>query len=89
MSDENKHQGLPWWRYGHVWLVISGPLVVVIAGFVTLAIALAIPDPIVSDEDYRQSTELRQQNQPSGLTPAMQARNHAATGVSPAKTVQP
>lgn len=87
--DKDKNANLPWWRYGHVWLVISGPLLVVIAGFVTLAIALAIPDPIVTDDDYRQSAELHPQNATSGLTPAMLARNHAATGVVPAKVSQP
>lgn len=86
--EKDHNPSLPWWRYGHVWLVISGPLLVVIAGFVTLAIALAIPDPIVSEDDYRQSAELHHQNTTSGLTPAMQARNHAATGVVPAKAFQ-
>ena len=31
---------LPWWRVGMVWLVIGGPAIVVVAGFVTLAIAI-------------------------------------------------
>jgi hypothetical protein len=89
MMEMKKVDGLPWWRYGYVWLVISGPLVVVIAGFVTLAIALAIPDPVVSEAQYRQSVELRSQSSTNGLAPAMQARNHAATGVPPAKAVPP
>jgi uncharacterized protein len=37
-TDQN-----PWWKYGYVWLIISGPLVVVIAGFITLYLALSIP----------------------------------------------
>jgi uncharacterized protein len=53
----------PWWRHGMVWLVISGTTAVVIAGFATLFIALAYPDPVL---------------QTTG-TPAVQARNHAAT----------
>lgn len=28
-----------WWRFGMVWLVISGPALVVVAGFATMAIA--------------------------------------------------
>jgi hypothetical protein len=31
---------LPWWRVPMVWLTISGPAVVVIAGFITLALAI-------------------------------------------------
>jgi uncharacterized protein len=53
----------PWWRHGMVWLVIGGPLTVVIAGFATLSIAIAHPDPVL---------------QTNGATPAVQARNHAA-----------
>lgn len=54
----------PWWRHGMVWLVISGPAAVVVAGFATLAIAIAYPDPVLSTVT---------------ATPAVQARNHAAT----------
>ncbi len=61
--------GAPWWRFGLVWMVWGGPAVVVVASFITLALALMIPDPVVSQE-------------PGGAarTAAHQARNHAATG---------
>ena len=61
--------GAPWWRFGLVWMVWGGPAVVVVASFITLAFALMIPDPVVSQE-------------PTGAnrTAAHQARNHAATG---------
>ena len=29
----------PWWRFGMVWFVFSGPALVVVAGFATMAIA--------------------------------------------------
>jgi uncharacterized protein len=54
----------PWWRHGMVWLVISGPAAVVVAGFATLAIAIAFPDPVLST---------------ASATPAVQARNHSAS----------
>lgn len=60
---------LPWWRVGMVWLVIGGPLVVVVASFVTLALALRHPDPVLAPSPAAAAAE----------TPAMQARNHAAT----------
>jgi uncharacterized protein len=54
----------PWWRHGMVWLVISGPAAVIVAGFATLFIAIAHPDPVLPTNQ---------------ATPAVQARNHAAT----------
>lgn len=68
----------PWWRVRMVWLVIGGPLVVVIASFVTLGLAIKHPDPVL------QSTAADETNSSAPVdaahTPAMQARNHAATG---------
>jgi hypothetical protein len=50
-------------------MVIGGPLVVVVASFATLAIALRYPDPVISAPPTASASEL----------PAVQARNHAAT----------
>ena len=47
MTD-SKRSG-PWWRYPHMWLVVGGPAVVVVAGFVTLYLAISHPDPVYSD----------------------------------------
>lgn len=81
----------PWWKFGHVWMVISGPAVVVVAGFVTLYLAIRIPDPVVAEDYYRQGIAINQtlENNPSSLAPALQARNHAATGVVPAPKPAP
>ena len=49
---------LPWWKYGHVWLVISGPVVVVIAGITTLVLAVRTPDPLVAEDYYRKGIEI-------------------------------
>lgn len=59
----------PWYRLPVVWMVIGGPAAVVVAGFATLAIALANPDPVISAPKATSSAEL----------PAVQGRNHAAT----------
>jgi hypothetical protein len=71
----------PWWKFGHVWLVISGPAIVVVAGFATLWIALAIPDPVVAEDYYQQGIEINKtlEDKAGSLAPAMKARNHAAT----------
>ena len=70
----------PWWKYGHVWLVISGPLVVVVAGLVTAWIAFTQQDPVLAQDYYRQGLNINQTLATQGpLAPAMQGRNHAAT----------
>jgi uncharacterized protein len=71
-----------WWKFGHVWMVIAGPLVVVVASFVTLYLAIKIPDPVVTEDYYRKGIEINKTLEASpSLAPAMQARNHAQTGV--------
>lgn len=83
MSDESTVPAAqPWWRFGHVWLVIAGPLVVVVASFITLWLAISRPDPVLSPDYYRKGLELsRARSAADGaLAPAVSARNHAATG---------
>lgn len=72
----------PWWNFGYVWLVISGPLVVVMASFITLFLAINRPDPVI-DDYYRKGMEINKTlNAPrDDMAPALQARNHAATGI--------
>jgi len=83
----NKRVAQPWWKFGHVWLVISGPAVVVVASFITLYLAISTPDPLVTDDYYRKGIEINKTlgAADSNLAPALQARNHAQTGVSPKK----
>lgn len=73
----------PWWKFGHVWLVISGPAIVVVAGFITLWIAVVRPDPVVAEDYYQQGIEINKtlQAPKKSLAPAMKGRNHAATPV--------
>lgn len=66
----------PWWRFGHVWLVIAGPAVVVVASFVTLYLALNSPNTVLDETVHARD---------ASQAPAIQARNHAATGVVPVK----
>ncbi len=74
----------PWWHFGHAWLVISGPLIVVIASFITLYIAISRPDPVI-DDYYRKGMEINKtlNAQRDAMAPAIQARNNAATGIKP------
>ena len=68
-NDSHTTPPLPWWRVKMVWLVVGGPLAVVVASFVTLAIAIGNPDPVLTAGPAAQRAEM----------PAVQARNHAAT----------
>jgi hypothetical protein len=91
MNASNSVSSAPWWKFGHVWLIISGPALVVVAAFITLYIALSRPDPVVAEDYYRQGMEINKTlNAPAtSLAPAMQARNHAATGVVPVAPPKP
>jgi hypothetical protein len=87
--QEHKDAGQPWWKFGHVWLVISGPAVVVVAGFVTLYLAHSGSDQLVDADYYRKGIEINKslEKQPAELTPAVAARNHIATPeVAPQQT---
>ncbi len=70
----------PWYRHGYVWLLISGPAAVVVAGVITTVIAASGADPLVTRDYYRRGVEINQQlMRERALMPASQARNHAAT----------
>lgn len=72
----------PWWRVGMVWLVVGGPAVVVVASIATGVIAYRGADEVlVTAPSARQAPV-----QPTGATPALTARNHAATAAAPAAT---
>jgi uncharacterized protein len=75
-----------WWQQGYVWLIISGPLIVVIASFYTLYLAISRPDPAI-DDYYRKGMEINKtlDAKRDAMAPAIQARNHAVTGIKPAE----
>ncbi len=75
----------PWWRHGHVWLIISGPAIVIVAGIATAVIAVRQPDPVVAEDYYRRGVEINrtlagteQGGAATAMMPAVKARNHAA-----------
>ena len=66
------HPTQPFWHFRINWLVIGLPLLAVVASFITLAIAVGNPDPLL------QAGELAPEQRP-----AVEGRNHAATGGKP------
>lgn len=77
-SSPSPHSTRPWWTFGHVWLVIAGPAIVVVAGFLTYYLAVRSPDPVLPTQGPAAG-----QTSGIGQAPAIQARNHAATGTLP------
>lgn len=77
--NETSNKPIPWWQVGPMWLVVLGPLAVVIAGFITLFIAIRIPDPVVSENYYREGLALSKPKAgDDGMTSAVQARDRVA-----------
>lgn len=59
----------PWYRLPIVWMVIGGPLAVVVASLFTVGIAVKHVDPVIE--------VTKTQSRPD-LAPAIQGRNQAA-----------
>lgn len=80
-SQNQQTSKRPWWSFGHVWLLIAGPATVVVAGFFTYYLAVRSPDPVLPTQVPSQAAS----GQGGGISeaPAVQARNHAATGNLP------
>jgi hypothetical protein len=65
---------IPWWRHGMVWLVVSGPLIVVVAAIYTAVLAISHPDPVLETQAVTATSSPK-----VGEMPALQGRNHAVT----------
>jgi hypothetical protein len=50
----------PWYKQAWPWALIAGPAIVVVAGFVTLILALNSFDGMVEDDYYRQGLAINQ-----------------------------
>ena len=74
----------PWWKNGHVWLILSGPLIVIMASMITVYLAIQSPDPVLDEDYYRKGLEINKTLGDNGeaMIPAIEARNHAQTGVA-------
>ena len=68
MNDSTQPR-MPWWRVPTMWLVLGGPLIVVLAGIVTTVIAVSGADRVVQHTISVSDP----------AAPAVQARNHSAT----------
>lgn len=73
MIPDIPHDPSPWWRHRMMWLVVGGPLVVVVAVIATAVIAIQGADDVLPVKEHPQPSQV----------PAMQGRNHAATPAAP------
>ena len=65
----------PWWRVGMVWWVVGGPALVVVASLGTAVVAWRGADEVLVNTASAREVPVR----PTSDTPALTARNHAAT----------
>lgn len=56
MTQANK----PWYREPWPWILMAGPAVVVVAGFVTAWLAVATDDGVVEDDYYKKGLAINQ-----------------------------
>lgn len=71
----------PWWKNGYVWMVLGGPLAVVIASCLTFVIAARGSDPVL--EVPAKVTEAAKKGvtpAEDAMVPAIQGRNQASAG---------
>lgn len=60
MNENPSSTPLPWYRHRWPWLLMAGPAIVVVAGFITLVLALRSNDGLVSDDYYKQGLGINQ-----------------------------
>lgn len=54
MNAGSNESVVPWYREPWPWLLMSGPAIVVVAGFVTAWLAVVHEDALVADDYYKQ-----------------------------------
>jgi uncharacterized protein len=79
MKHDETKKSLPWYRYRHVWMVIGGPAIVVVASLATGYIAMRGADPVIDTDYYRHGMAINKTLAQKAKLPALEGRNHAAT----------
>ncbi len=78
-----QNKPIPWYRVPMVWLVLGGPLSVVVASLATAVVAWKHIDPVIgttAQGELRAADDVSPKVSPKdALAPAIQARNHAAS----------
>ena len=53
-------QILPWYRHRWPWFLMAGPFIVVVAGFVTLWLAIKTDDGLITEDYYQKGLAINQ-----------------------------
>jgi len=59
-DDRSSSAARPWYREPWPWILMSGPAIVIVAGFVTLGFALVTDDGLVADDYYKRGLAVNQ-----------------------------
>ena len=84
---QKNSQGRAWYREPMMWMVVGGPLLVVVASLSTYAIAVHKPDPVIERDAVTEAERVGKELTPEqreSLLPALKARNHVASPMDPA-----
>ncbi len=81
-QQDHPEEGRPWWKYPVVWMVVGGPVAVIIASLITWYFIMHSPNEVLIESREVETPGLSDQG--AQFTPANRARNHAATGGVPA-----
>lgn len=60
MNQNNPALSKPWYRHPWPWILMAGPFVVVVAGFITAYLAVVSNDGLVEDDYYKQGLAVNQ-----------------------------
>ncbi len=58
ITNNNIENALPWYKEYYVWLIILFPMLAVMAGIVTIVLAVQSDDGLVVDDYYKQGLEI-------------------------------
>ena len=79
-GNEMTARSLPWYRYAAPWLLMLGPFVVVVAGFITLGLAIRSNDGLVAEDYYKQGLAINQTIAQAQRADALQVRARLQIG---------
>ncbi len=82
--ESKKPQGQPWYREPMMWMVLGGPLLVVIASLITYVLIVRGSDPVLERDPISEAERVGKELTPEqreSLLPAIKARNHVASPV--------
>lgn len=85
MSSLNPPIAGPWYREPWPWILMAGPVTAVVAGFVTLWIAVTHQDALVADDYYKQGLAINRTLDRETAAAALGVEAHVVFGADGSK----